>query len=749
MKPNKVFLIIASVFLTFGILLGGIYLYVSSTLTPENVRLLVVENLKKTFPKAQVEVGKVDFRFGTSIDFVIEKIIVKKDSPLFSLSDARLKIPVWAILKGGGVVELEVNGPQFNWIHGDNKTSNWEEAMSASASPSAAGKQVDATKKSLILPGFLITSRLNVKMKDTQISYVLSSKEKGELQISKLLIKELGLDNPAAFEIDTSFQFEQEDLGAISAKILLIGEADLHRYISESKISLLSVATVSNIIAPKLTPVALPDLRVELKSEIFKEGAILGNIKSSFKNSTISFSFNRTAKSFELKQLAGQFPTQDLLDILGASIEGLSAGRSSLSLTGEFKSENKKLNPNLTFVLSPGISKSLSSAVNIGLNAKGKLVGKELDMLVEAQTLQGTISTSIKGVLPLESELDLQNLKPIEIDSIATNLNIKKNHIDSFMNDKDNNQEGSSAASLEPGTNSQVSVKSKPLALPFRLNLSIKDSHFEDSTLSGLVSVNVLKTGDINNSLKIDIDKGHYQHNLKANYQKTLWGTINAKFEDFPGQAINPFIPEGNGEIQGKVNGTIESAFKKPLKRIDHKTKFNLVVSNGRIDKINLSDWLGEIIAALGPLSSKVSQAGSKIKIEPGFSQLQTSGTANNDAVVLNKLVIKGNKAKFEIKGKGYLSLVDDKASEVVLDYNDYDGNLSSFLKTEIGTEILPVKLKGEGFSLKPDASYTLKKLSSIFIKKRGVKKIEEEAKKLINDKDKKKLKKLLKGILK
>src|SRR5690606_22469337 len=106
MKPNKALLIIAVVYAAFAILLCVVYFYISTRLTPEQVRELTTQALRESFPKANVEVGEVSFNFSTSIEFLISKVRVANEIPLFSLENAKFKIPLWAILKGGGVVEL-------------------------------------------------------------------------------------------------------------------------------------------------------------------------------------------------------------------------------------------------------------------------------------------------------------------------------------------------------------------------------------------------------------------------------------------------------------------------------------------------------------------------------------------------------------------------------------------------------------------------------------------------------------------
>tara|TARA_R110000868_G_scaffold99206_3_gene273152 strand:+ start:2714 stop:4912 length:2199 start_codon:yes stop_codon:yes gene_type:complete len=731
MKPNKVFLIIASVFLAFGILLGGIYFYISKTLTPENVRTLITKSLQTNFPHASVVVGAVEFGFGTSIDFRIKEIKVFGKTDLFQLSDARLRIPVWAILKGGGIVELEVNAPKFNLLQMANKSSNWSLAMANDHEDEVAADMAS-------LPAFLISSRLNIKMKDTILTYRLADNNKGELQISKLLVKELGLENPAAFEIDTFFQFEQESLGVVTGKILLIGEADLHRFLSEGKLSVLSVATVSKINSEKLLPIKIPDFRSEIRTELFKDGNIKSNTKTTFKNAEVSLQLVKNSKSIKIEQLNFTSPLQDLVEVLGNAPVGLNPGKSTVALSGNVTVENDSLIPELAFTLSPGATFSLNPSVTTSFDISGKLSNRDLTLGLNNQLLQGRLITSLQYKLPDNFEIKPEQMRPLDISSKGLGLIIKKTVLDSF------------AVTSKPAESDHdnESAKPKPFILPLNHRLEIRESRFEDLPLEIDHDLSISNSGDVRSKMLVKADKGQLNSNLNITIGEASSGKIVVQTARFPGRIANPFIEKTFGKLSGEIDADINIAFKQQKELLKYDGKFNVSMTGGRLEKVNLSSIIAPLKEKLAILSSKLDEAVAKINLEPDFKVLKAKGMVNNSSIRFKDFHFIAIKEKFDLQGKGVLALNDDDSSEIFATYKDIDGNISSVLKNEIGTEELPLRLIGKGTSLKPDMAYTLKNLSSVYAKKKGAKKIKDSLKKVIKEKDLKKVNKLLKGIL-
>lgn len=758
MKPNKAFLIIFSVILTFGLLLGGVYFYISKTLTPETVRQLIVDKLQDSFPKAKVEVGTVDFRFGTSIDFVITEIEVKTDHPLFAFENARVKIPIWAILKGGGIVELDVAGPKMNWTS-TTSGSNWSAAMEGvegksveTKNPPKSEVQSSENSKPEVLPAFLLASRLNVKLRETKITYNLSKKDRGEILISKLLVKELGLDNPAAFEIDTQFQMQNEVDKNIMAHILMIGEVDFKKLLSEEKIGLVVVATVSKVGGTALGAIAIPDMRSEVKAEISKKGDVTGNAKLSFKNSTFVSNFEVNSKHSKLGPLNGTFFLQDFIEIYGEQIPNLNAAKSQLTLSGDIKILKDDIVPNINWTIAPNLNYSLAPNASLGLSGKGTIIANDFNADIDARIFQGTVATKLKVILPALKNFDIQKISTLKINVDIADLVIQKSDLESLIASKPKTSEPPQNKSTPDEKRAVSKPKDEtPLIAPFDLKLSLNNIQVIDNLIAGQGKVSLERSGILKNNLDLNVGKGKLSQKFSGKIYPEFNGGLDLDIRNIQGNIINPFLPANMGEVQGVVNGSINSKFKQVNEITQYDAKFSISATEGKISKIDPSVWLNDIISSLGPIAPKVKDYATKVKIEPDFSLLTISGSANQNLINIKKLFFKGVKDKFEINGSGYIAQQVDKNSELLVTYKDYDGNLSDFLKKEIKDEILPLRLAGLGMNLKPDTNYTLKKLSKSFMKNKGKDKIKEELKKvqdkLLKGDEGKKINKLLKGI--
>lgn len=725
MKPNKVFLIIGTVFLTFGLLLGGVYFYVSKTLTPEKVRTVIVDLLQTEFPTAKVNVGSVNFNFSTSIEFVINTISVEKDGPLFTLEDAKVKIPLWAILKGGGVVEFDVVGPSFSWRQ-IKESNNWKNAMKATG-PETSPKSED-TQILEVLPAFLLTSRLNIKLRDTKVFYEFNKNEKGSLIINKLLVKELGFENPAAFEIDTRLEVENEALGNSSAQILIIGETGLGRLISEKKLSILAVATVTKIKTPKLMNLAIPDLRADIKADITNNSDVNGGIKLTFKNSMASANFSQDSSGHKLSNIIVNLLAQDALEISGQALPDLAIGKAQVSILGDLSYEQNTFNQNISWQLSPAVNYTLSPGIVASVTSTGKIEGNKLAVKVEAQTLQGKISTSLATEI---NDFKFKELPIIDLDIMANDLVFEKNQLDSISNRKKSNE--SSAAS-------------KPFILPMNLNLKANNIKILDSIVNGTGDLTVGRKFDVASNLNLKVGSGTVAVTMKAAALPVVTGLVNVKMDDFPGNVVNPFLPKSLGSIDGLIDAKKTVKFKYVDELLTYQASFDSSIRNCKITKIDTAAIIQSVLGDLTKISPKFAEPISKIKIEPDFSLLRFNGTANEKTIKFKKIHVKAIEDKFEINGSGNLAQIPSLNSELILEYKDSGGNISEFLQKEVGTSILPLRLHGPGFELAADKDYTLKKIGNLYIKNKGKDQLKKAADKLL--KNNKSINKLLKGIL-
>lgn len=682
MKPNKAFFIIATVFFTFAILLGGVYAYISRTLTPEKMRELIVTVLNDNFPKAEVVVGDVDFKFGTSIDFVIKEINVTGASPLFHLEDAHIRIPIWAILKGGGIVELSIDSPQINWLQTLSE-NNWKLAM-AGARPSDSIVNKNVSDVHAGLPAFIMASRLNIKMRDTVITYEFSDKEKGELLISKFLVKEIGFENPAAFEIDTRLQMEEEHLGAISSHILLIGEADLHRYVNEKRFSLVTVATISKTLAPDILPVIIPEFRSELKLDVTAAGLMNGSSKLNFKNSTIAFNLLREDGFVGLKDIQASLVAQDLTEIAGQPIARIIPGRSVLNITGEIAALFESPRADLKFDLSPGASYQLTSNISAALTSSGTLKEDKLDLTTQLKFLQGQ--------LDLSSYFDFKNFQsPLRSKSTelklmieGRNFNITNEDLRQITNaKKDSRLQLAGIKILRDFTSSSM--------------MSIESSFLASFPTTLVANATINEQNKLSSKLDLNVGEGTLKFEANSDLSEGLKGNAKLTTKILPGEVFNFLIDEGEGTLNGAIDANVTASLKGTAEKHDY--RFDLDASKVSIAKINPVQWFNTVSSETLPLTKN--KAGSDSKL--AYSSITAKGSLRNKLLKFTELTIEDIANKYEIKGKGALSFDTEGEGELFLNYKS---------EMDIGVDVLPLKMVGPGLNLRPEIEYTIRNLT-------------------------------------
>lgn len=684
MKPSKAFLIIATVFLTFALLLGGVYVYVSRTLTPEKMRDLIVAVLDENFPQAEVNVGDVDFKFGTSIDFVIKQIDVNGVAPLFSLRDAHIRIPIWAILKGGGIVELSIASPKINWRQ-SSEGNNWKLAM-AGATPSDASMNQSVSEVHAGLPAFIMASRLNIKMRDSVITYEFSDKEKGELLISKFLVKEFGFENPAAFEIDTRLQMEEERFGTISSHILLIGEADLHRYVSDKRFSVVTVATISKTLAPQLAPITVPELRSELKLEIATDGLIGGTSKLNLKNSNITFSFKRENGGLSLADIQSNIITQDIIEIAGGGLSRFSAGKSQLNVSGSISRNEGSFAPDLKVELTPGASYAITPSIQSSLSASATLKDDKAELSALLGFLQGQLE--IKATANFRSYLEPLVSKSTKLNLLVQgrNFNIASTDLESFKRDKD-----------QPKS-SLVSLFKKVRLFDSKLNLELESSFIVShaSTLNAQLVID--HKNNLNSKFEMNIGEGSIKVESKANLLKGISGTAKLVGTKVPGEVFNFLLEEDEGVLAGEIDLNVDTTLRGMAE--DHQYRFEVAASKVRVEKINPVQWFNTVSSETLPLTKN----GPTVDKSENFSSITSKGVMRNKVIKLSELKIEDIAKKYVIDGKGNISFLVDGRSELFLNYSS---------EMDIGVDVLPLMLVGNGFNLRPEIEYTIRNLTN------------------------------------
>jgi hypothetical protein len=115
MKPNRL-KILGIVLAALLVLFGGLFYYASTKLRPEEIKRITIEETKKVFPNAEVSLQSVDIGWGFNFKINLQKFSLKttKDNQsvdMMSVDELVVKVPIWAIITGAGVVEVKLDAP--------------------------------------------------------------------------------------------------------------------------------------------------------------------------------------------------------------------------------------------------------------------------------------------------------------------------------------------------------------------------------------------------------------------------------------------------------------------------------------------------------------------------------------------------------------------------------------------------------------------------------------------------------------
>jgi hypothetical protein len=214
---------------------------------------------------------------------------------------------------------------------------------------------------------------------------------------------------------------------------------------------------------------------------------------------------------------------------------------------------------------------------------------------------------------------------------------------------------------------------------------------------------------------------------------------------------LPPFVENFTGTFTGKVNGsaTMFKSTKPPMFDV------NVVADakNGEIKKLNISDYINPLLANIPVVKDKIKDK--QIKIDGNFESFSMKGHFTNAQYNLASVDFIGINKKVQITGSGdiYPQPGSGKISSMDVNFTDNTGKISDILQQNVGTKILPLRVTGPGFDLKPDYGYTISKLAKGALKTKGTEKIKEvvqkNIEKIIPAAAKEKVKDLLDGFFK
>jgi hypothetical protein len=759
MKKN-IFIIILIIIST----IGSLYLYISAKINPEEIRLAAVSAIQENYPNLAVEIEKIDYEISLNVKLQVKGVklsdkVTKKT--LAELSNFNIRIPVWSILTSGGIVEIKITSPLV-FVHQDNKGDFNFQTSFQKKEITSTNKKVN-TKK-IEIPQFLHKSRVNVRIEKAIVNYQLSNQESGRIVVNQILLKNINLKTTTAFEIDLALKMSLKNGNNIKSKLQFVGEVDLGKYLVNGETIFNLMCSLKDNAVDDLG-IKIPDIDILTKVEnVDKTNYKISSVIKFEEVSDLELDVLINKNEIVAQKLKSITNLSKIVKILHkevrSELSALSVGKADLVVDGNivYNLKTQKLQNKLNFSTTTLMSYSLNDVdVNFRINAE--YLNENLNFKINSEVLDANIVTEIATILNINDiPRDIHSLKPLDIKVNVTNLKLTKSYIQQKLYDK-----------------KQVEKDADNDTATIVNEVSKEKFHLPQATLK--FSGKEIYVGD--EEISFDIDLGLKSNELKTNNFVLNWGKGKVSLESFV-KFINmdrysgtfntklskinfvsfaalfpPYLKSIEGEFSGNATGKFSVA---EAKKYDIKANFS--AKDGQIEELDLREHIMPIIDSFELLKGKINK--NDLIRSGGFKLFSYEGSLTEKKLIIKKLNLTGQRDTADIKANGYVGMSALDSSEVYVVLVDKSEKLSKLLITEIGENELPLLLKGKGFILVPDQSYTANKLLSkkIAIEKKKVsskvnKKIQDEkqkvekVKKQIETKVKDQADKLMKGILK
>lgn len=757
----KVFGIIVGAFL---VLMGGVFYYASTKLKPEEIKKLAIEQTQKVFPKAEVQLQAVNIDWGFNFKVNLEKFRIDalKDNTkveMLSVDQLVVKVPIWAIITNSGIVEIKLDAPMMNYAE-FAEGNNWTYAMGDLKTPAPeANKENGAasSESANSAVGFFGKSKINVRFSDVKVKYTLRDNSNGEIQVSKFLIKGLNFENSTAFELQSTANFIMKDKSKVSFDTLAIGQFNIADFVKNGSVSS-SINIKMNNLAKTGLDMKFPDVITNVDVLVKKDGELSGKVVSTFESQNkITANFKMT-KQIDITDINVDIVMKDIAAIMGLD-KSIDMSKAKMTAKGNVVYTNdKKIIPNLSFSISPGIGYS-KEGVTATTTVTGEMHGTEISGKAKTDVLEGTVVSTLSGSFDPNQKFDMTKLKPFDIKVVASGMKVPEKLIRAKLWDKKPKEETEEKNNKEDKAKQAEAVAKKEAdsSLP-PANVAIDWSNInvggEDFSGHGRV-VTSGKTIAVDN-MNFKFSKG----TGKLTQTMTLGKNSSESKFSFEIQSLNlnsfkaflpPFVENFTGTFTGKVAGNA-TMFADVTKMPNYDVMVSADAKNGEIKKLNIGEYINPMLANIPLVKDQVKDK--QVKVNGDFETFMLKGRFTNAQYSLSAFEFVGMNKKVTLTGNGEIyPIAGNKQSEVTANFTDGTGKIAEILQKNTGSKILPLHLVGPGFALKPDYQYTIGKLAKGAVKAKGEEKIKEVVQKnldkIVPEKAKEKVQGILNGLFK
>ncbi|MBC7541016.1 MAG: hypothetical protein H7281_19510, partial [Bacteriovorax sp.] len=639
MKSKKI-KILGIVLSVFVVLVGGLFYFASTKLRPEEIKKITIEQTKKIFPKSEVTLQNVQIGWGLNFNINLEKLSIKalKDNQqyeMMSVDQLVVKVPLWAILTGSGVIEVKLDAPLMNY-HEFTEGNNWTYAMGEKTPEEKKAEEEKEKKegaKANSALGIFGKSKINVKLSDVAVNYSLRDSSKGEIKVSRFLIKGLNFESSTAFEVASSAKFVMKDRSSVAFDTIAIGEFNIADLMKNGSVSSVVIIKVNNISKTGLEW-KFPEITTNIDLLLKKDGELSGKLTTTFESQNkISANFKMT-KEIELNDINVEIILKDVAAIMGLD-KSIDMSKAKLSAKGNVVyGADKKINANLNFAIAPGIVYAKEGIV-ASTTVSGDFKGSEISVKVKTEALDGQINTFITGQFDPNEKFDMAKLKPFDIRVIAAGMKIPEKVIRAKLWDKKSDEaiateeanKKAAAAAIAKGEPTKSSMGLPPSSVNVEwsnINIGGEDFAGRGKIVTSINSIAIDNmnfkfskgTGKLSQTMIIGKSSSESKFNLEM-------ANLNlSSFKAF----LPPVVENFTGTFTGKVNGA--ATMFKNGKPAFYDVNVVADAKKGEIKKLNISDYINPLLANIPVVKDKMKDK--QLKIDGNFETLTMKGRFTN-----------------------------------------------------------------------------------------------------------------------
>ena len=737
MNSHKTKILIGS-FLVLLLLFFSIFYFASTKLRPEEIKKVAIAHAKTIFPNAELTLGTVSIGWGFNFNVHLENLKLKalKDNnaiDMMVVDQLVVRVPIWAILTGRGVIEIKVDAPTINYIE-FLEGNNWTYALGNKKTTETGKNPINSTvsnateSSSIASIGFLGKSKINVKLTDIAVKYALRDNSNGEIKVSRFLVKGLNFESATAFEVASTANFIMKDQSKFSFDTLVIGQINISDLVKNGSVSSLVIVKINNIAKTGLA-IKVPEITSNFDVILKKDGEVSGKILTTFESQNkISANF-KMSKEIEISDINIDIIMRDIGTILGLEKTADMSKAKLLSKGNITYGADKKLNANLNFAITPGFSIS-QDGINSTTTVEGTFKNRELAIKTKTEILEGIIETSTAGIFDPNEKFDIAKLKVFDIKVNAKGMKVPEKMIRERLwakkaieekPIKENNEETTTSV---PKTENQTAMGLPPsnISLDWN-NILVGNEDFSGHgrivtslkaiAIDGLVFKFSKGSGKLSQTMNIGSKANESKFNFEIN-------NLNlAAFKAF----LPPFVENFTGVFTGKIGGS--ATIFKDSKLPSYDISVIADAKNGEIKKLNLSDYVTPLMENIPMVKDQLK--GKEVKYDGNFESFVLKGHFTNTLYSIPSFDFIGLDKKVQVTGSGEIyPRAGNKMSAMEVMLTDNTGKISDLLLKNTGSKILPMRLTGPGFDLKPDYGFTIGRLAKGAIKTKGEEKVKE-----------------------